>query len=204
MIFQEYFVSGKYLKLNDDRSLLCGDLLLYLAKIDMMEKFRAIRRKDRVWDEAAARELLDRGEYGFLAMCGVGAYGYGLPMSYVADGDRIYFHCAPEGEKLDAIRENDRVSFCVVDRTRVIPRQFSTAYESVHLFGRIVVVGADEERLHALRLLIRKYSPEYAEIGEKYIAASFRRTVVLRFDIEHLAGKCKRIPPDAAGMRPLE
>ena len=105
---------------------------------------------------------------------------------------------------IDAIRENDRVSFCVVDRTRVIPRQFSTAYESVHLFGRIVVVGADEERLHALRLLIRKYSPEYAEIGEKYIAASFRRTVVLRFDIEHLAGKCKRIPPDAAGMRPLE
>lgn len=203
MIFQEYFVSGKYLKLNDDRSLLCGDLLLYLAKIDMMEKFRAIRRKDRVWDEAAARELLDRGEYGFLAMCGVGGYGYGLPMSYVADGDRIYFHCAPEGEKLDAIRENDRVSFCVVDRTRVIPRQFSTAYESVHLFGRIVVVGADEERLHALRLLIRKYSPEYAEIGEKYIAASFRRTVVLRLDIEHLAGKCKRIPPDA-GMRPLE
>ena len=154
----------------------------------MIGKFRAIRRKDRVWDEAAARELLDRG----------------LPMSYVADGDRIYFHCAPEGEKLDAIRENDRVSFCVVDRTRVIPRQFSTAYESVHLFGRIVVVGADEERLHALRLLIRKYSPEYAEIGEKYIAASFRRTVVLRLDIEHLAGKCKRIPPDAAGMRPLE
>lgn len=63
---------------------------------------------------------MDRGEYGFLAMCGVGGYGYGLPMSYVADGDRIYFHCAPEGEKLDAIRENDRVSFCVVDRTRVI------------------------------------------------------------------------------------
>ena len=81
----------------------CGDLLLYLAKIGIMEKFRAIRRKDRVWDEAAARELLDRGEYGFLAMCGVGGYGYGLPMSYVADGDRIYFHCAPEGEKLDAI-----------------------------------------------------------------------------------------------------
>ena len=55
----------------------------------MICKFRAIRRKDRVWDEAAARELLDRGEYGFLAMCGVGGYGYGLPMSYVADGDRI-------------------------------------------------------------------------------------------------------------------
>ena len=47
----------------------------------MIGKFRAIRRKDRVWDEAAARELLDRGEYGFLAMCGVGGYGYGLPMS---------------------------------------------------------------------------------------------------------------------------
>lgn len=160
-----------------------------------MEQFRAIRRKDRTWDDVSARKLLDEGEYGFLAMCGEAGYGYGLPLSYVVDGDHIYFHCAPEGAKLDAIRANDRVSFCVVGDTQVIPQHFTTAYQSVHLFGRIAEVPSEEERLHALRLLVRKYSPDYVEIAEKYIAGSFHRTQVLRLDIEHLSGKCKRIPP---------
>ncbi len=155
--------------------------------------FREVRRKDRVLEDEPARRLLEAGEYGFLAMGSPEGYGYGIPMSYAADGERIYFHCAPEGHKLDAIREDGRVSFCVVGRTQVIPHQFTTAYESVHVFGRIEIVEDEAERLHALRLLVAKYSPEYRETAEKYIAASSRRTCVLRLDIEHLSGKCKRV-----------
>ena len=160
-----------------------------------MEKFRAVRRKDRTWDALSARKLLELGDFGFFAMCGESGYGYGLPLSYVLDDDNIYFHCAPEGEKLDAIRANGRVSFCVVGQTQVIPQHFTTAYQSVHLFGHIAEVQSEEERLHALRLLVRKYSPDYVEIAEKYIAGSFHRTNVLRLDIEHMSGKCKRVPP---------
>lgn len=94
-----------------------------------MEQFRAVRRKDRTWDALSARKLLEQGEYGFLAMCSESGYGYGLPLSYVVDGEHIYFHCAPEGEKLDAIRANGRVSFCVVGQTQVIPQHFTTAYQ---------------------------------------------------------------------------
>ena len=48
-------------------------------------------------------------------------------------------------------------------------------------------------RLEALRLLAAKYSPDYRETAEKYIAGSFGRTEVLRLDIEHVTGKGKRI-----------
>lgn len=155
--------------------------------------FREIRRKDRVWEEAGTVELLEMGEYGFLSMVGTNGYGYGIPISFVKEGDRLYFHCAPEGYKLECLRENPAVSFCVVGETKVIPHQFSTAYESALAFGKIQMDLPEEERMHALRLLADKYCPEFKEVGEKYIKGSFHRTNLLRMDIEHISGKCKRI-----------
>lgn len=154
---------------------------------------REIRRKDRVWKKEEAVRLLEDGEYGFLAMEGTDGYGYGLPISFVKEGDHLYFHCAPEGYKLDCLRRNPKVSFCVVGQTRIIPRQFTTAYESVLAFGRMQVELSEEERRHALRLLTEKYAPAYREIGEKYIEASFHRTHILRLNMETITGKCKRI-----------
>ena len=154
--------------------------------------FREIRRKDRVLDDEQAVRLLETGEYGFLAMCGINGYGYGIPINYVLDGKKIYFHCAPEGFKLDNIRQNNRVSFCVTGRTQVLPGQFSTAYESVLVFGRMTCDLAEEERYKALDLLVAKYSADFVDISKKYISKSFHRTSVLRLDIEHLSGKAKK------------
>ena len=68
--------------------------------------FREIRRKDRILDNELAIRLLEEAEYGFLAMSGINGYGYGIPINYVKEGDSIYFHCAPEGYKLECLREN--------------------------------------------------------------------------------------------------
>lgn len=155
--------------------------------------FREVRRKDRILDDSGALELLETGEYGFLSMVGTDGFGYGIPISYVRDGEKIYFHCAPEGYKLECIRENPKVSFCVVGKIRVMPSQFTTAYESALVFGTMHQNLPEEERRHALRLLVKKYSAGFEEIGEKYISKSFHRTNILRLDIEHITGKCKRI-----------
>lgn len=155
--------------------------------------FHEIRRKDRVLDEKDAMELLETGEYGFLSMVGTDGFGYGIPISFVKEGESLYFHCAPEGYKLECLRENPNVSFCVVGETRVVPNQFTTAYESVLVFGTIHLGLAEEERRHALRLLVKKYCSGFETVGEKYIDKSFHRTNVLRLDIGHISGKCKRI-----------
>lgn len=151
--------------------------------------FRDVRRKDRIMDNERAMRLLETGEYGFLAMCGKNGYGYGIPINYVLENKCIYFHCAPEGFKLENIRQNHRVSFCVVGRTQVLPNQFSTAYESALVFGRIVCDLPEEERYRALNLLVIKYSPDFIDISETYISKSFHRTNILRLDIERLSGK---------------
>ncbi|MDR2848047.1 MAG: GNAT family N-acetyltransferase [Bacteroidales bacterium] len=151
--------------------------------------FPPMRRHDRELDTEKAKELLRNGSYGFLSMCAVNGYGYGVPVNYVLTGDSIYFHCAQGGFKLENIRHNNRVSFCVVSSEQVCPERFTTAYESAMVFGRVVAELPDEEKATAMELLVRKYCPEQAPAWQEHIQKSFHITGVLRLDVEHLTGK---------------
>jgi len=168
-----------------------------------------VRRQDRLLDDAGQERLLDEGEYGFLAM-NTGAGGYGVPISFVrvrgnaagmaagmageagmvaGSGECIYFHCAPVGRKIAALEKDARVSFCVVGATQVMPAEFSTAYESVIVAGKVVLHLPDAERRAALRLLVKKYCPAQIAEGEAYAEKLFSRTKILRLDIERRTGK---------------
>ena len=156
-----------------------------------------VRRQDRLLDKSAAMELLRSGEYGILSM--VEAVGkefgsYGIPVNYVWDGNNsIYFHCAPEGYKLNCLKTNSLTSFCVVGHTKVISNKFTTAYESIIVRGTVCLELSPDERMKALMLIIDKYSPDDKEIGTKYADKSFHRTSVIRLDIKEISGKTKHI-----------
>lgn len=156
-----------------------------------------VRRQDRLLDEKDAVKILRSGEFGFLSMIETnidGSSGYGVPISYVWDGkNSIYFHCAPEGHKIDCLHRNSNVSFCVVGRTNVIPHKFTTAYESVLVRGNAVVDISSKERMKALEMILDKYSPNDKEVGLKYAEKSFHRTAIIRLDISTVSGKTKVI-----------
>ena len=152
-----------------------------------------MRRKDRETTEERAYEILKNGEYGILSTISEDGYPYGVPVNFAVEGNKIYFHCAPEGYKLECLRENPKVSFTVVGATQIVPGKFTTGYESTIAFGEMHLDLPEEERRYALRLLVNKYSSAFKEIGEKYIEKSFYRTNILRLDISHISGKCKRL-----------
>ena len=151
-----------------------------------------VRRQDRLLGMDEAIHLLNEGEYGFLSL-GNEEGGYGIPISFVYDLGAIFFHCAPEGIKLDYMDTCRIACFCVVGSTAVQASKFTTAYESVLVFGRLQVVNDDVGRMKALELIIDKYSPDHKEIGLKYAQKSFQRTKILRLDIDRFSGKCKRV-----------
>lgn len=154
----------------------------------------SVRRQDRLLAEDRALEILREGEYGFLAF-GNETGGYGIPVNYVyCDDGCCYFHCAPEGEKLRWMARNPQVTFCVVGHTAPCPERFTTEYESVLLTGRLERVTDDDERMHALSLIVGKYAPQFRETGMKYAQGSFHRTAILRLTAECCSGKCKYLP----------
>ena len=151
-----------------------------------------VRRQDRLLDYNSAEELLLSAEYGFLSFGG--ETGYGIPINFALKGTSLYFHCAPQGEKLQRMKQNNQVCFCVVGNTELQPAQFTTTYESVLAFGQIRMIEDDVERMIALELLVDKYSPDFKETGREYAKKSFRRTVILCLDIARITGKTRIMP----------
>lgn len=151
--------------------------------------FREMRRKKQRLSETEARSILKNGTYGVLSVQGDDGYPYGVPINYVSGDDAIYFHCAKEGHKLEGLTRSDKVSFCVIGESEVVPEAFSTAYTSVIVFGRAVVVADDGERREALRLLAERFSPDYGEEGEASIKKYWNEVCVVRLDPEHVSGK---------------
>jgi len=150
-----------------------------------------LRRKDRALTEEEAAVLLNRAAYGVLSTVSENGEPYGVPLNFCVIDQCIYFHCAVEGRKLDNIKQNKSVSFCVVGKTEILPAKFGTKYESV------VVSGAAEEvfdmaKQLALEGLLHKYSPEFFDQGVKYIEGLREKARVFKITIHTLTGKARK------------
>ena len=150
-----------------------------------------MRREDRRVSEQEAVAILAQGAWGVLSTYSKAQGPYGVPLSYCYFNGRLYFHCAPEGRKLDDIREDERVSFCVVGRTQTLPEKFSMSYESVIVSG-VASECTGDEKLNALDELIRKYSPDHLEAGFAYARKSGEKTKVYKIAIHDICGKGRR------------
>ncbi len=149
--------------------------------------FPEMRRKKQQLSNEETEEILRRGSHGVLALLGNEGWPYALPISYVYDEGRMYFHCAAAGHKLEAIAREPRASLCVVDMDEVIPELFTTAYRSAIAFGRLRVLEDREEIVRALEALCGKYSPglDTAEEIKKHL----NNVCVLEMNVEHVSGK---------------
>lgn len=150
--------------------------------------FREMRRKNQLLSLEETISILEQETSGTLAVLGDDGYPYAVPLSYVYEDSKIYFHCAKTGHKMEAIINNDKVSFCIIAQDQIIPEEYTTYYRSVIVFGKARLLENEEKR-HAAELLAKKYSPEDEAGRAKEIEESFNRVVMVEITIEHMTGK---------------
>ena len=151
--------------------------------------FRQMRRKKQVLTKEDCELVLERGTSGVLAVQGDGGYPYAVPLSYVYTDGKIVFHCATQGHKLDAIAQNDKVSFCVIDLDDIQPERYTTYFRSVIAFGRARVLEEEAEKRAAIEALAAKYTPDDPEGRKQEIEREYRALCVVAIEIDHLSGK---------------
>ncbi len=151
--------------------------------------FRTMRRKNQQLSREEAIGILQSCPTGILGLIGDDDYPYTVPLNYVYGDDKLFFHCAKEGHKIDGMRKNDKVTFCVVEQDEVVPKALATKYRSVIVFGTARVLTGDAERRDALDRLIEKYSPDYREVGKQAIEKEWDLVSVVEIKIEHMTGK---------------
>lgn len=157
--------------------------------------FHSMHRSRQELNREQCEVLIRRNSAGVLCLKDTGEYPYGVPLSYVFDEDRdaLYFHCAVQGHKLEAIRQDPHSCFTILDSNEVIPETFTTWFRSVILFGTVHIVEDEPEKMHGLELLARRYGhpediPSHLEISRK----TLNGVCVLRFDIAEMRGKAAK------------
>ncbi len=151
---------------------------------------KELRRKDRAITEEEAIALLNKAEYAVLSTVSENGKPYGVPLNFCIINDCIYFHCAVEGQKIDNIKQNKSISFCVVGNTEILPDKFGTKYESIIVSGEVEEVF-DMNKQSAMEGLLHKYSPEFFDKGIKYIEGLRDKTRVFKITINTLTGKAR-------------
>lgn len=126
------------------------------------------RRHAEVTDKREIERVLSSTNIGRMATTGSDGYPYITPVNFVYYRGNIYFHCAPEGEKLDNIAQDSRVCFEVdvplayldtafdPERPRCKLHQF---YHCVIIRGEASVVPDGPLKTAALNALVATHEP---------------------------------------------
>ena len=152
--------------------------------------FRELLRKNQQLSFDDCIALLKNETRGVLSVLGEHGYPYGTPMNhwYNEEDGCIYFHCGKAGHRLDALTQNNKVSFCVYNQGKRQDGQWAWRVNSVIVFGTVTIL----DDLDTIADITRKLSYKFTQ-DEKYIESeiqsSAHKTLLLRLTPEHICGK---------------
>ena len=163
-----------------------------------------MRRKDREvksFDEII--DILSRCKVLHLALISEGKpYSVPLNFGYVLEEDAgakkltVYFHCAPEGKKLTAIKENPEVCFSAeslaeADGDKEKACTWTCYYESVIGFGKAEILTDSDERTKGLDAIMfhHGFNLPAGVTRIAYNAMELARTEVVKIDVAEITGK---------------
>ena len=150
---------------------------------------RNMRRKDREMSRDFALAVADKCAYSVMATVNPDGAPYCIPLSMAREGDWLYFHSAMEGHKIDNLKYQNRVCICCVGEVKAIPGVFSIGYESSVINGAASEVTDREEKIRALALISKRYTPANMEAFDKEIEKNLDRTGVWKIHIDEISGK---------------
>ena len=152
--------------------------------------FRQMRRKNQILSQEESIAILQNGTTGTLAVLGDDDYPYAVPINYFYEDNKIYFHGAKAGHKIDAIKKHNKVSFCVVAQDDIITEKFTTYFKSVIAFGTARIIEDDAEKRNAIEKLTVKFTPDQTEQKRsEAIEKEFPALGMVEMTIEHMTGK---------------
>ncbi len=178
----------------------------------MIVKGGSMRRKDREMDKNFTYAIIDNSNYGTIALNDIDET-YSLPLSVVRDEDVLYFHSAVEGRKINILESEPNISVSFVGRVAVpdlfskeqidnlvdegrindiLSKVYTTEFESTIIFGKVNEIKVDSEKIHALKLICEKYTPDKMECFDLAIAKSLSKLKIFAIKIERITGKRKK------------
>ena len=152
--------------------------------------FRQMRRRPQALSKDEITEVLEKETRGILSVHGDDGYPYGVPINHYYDRDtgRLYFHGAKFGHRVDAIKRNPKVSYCVIGQEYQKEGDWAKYVKSVIIFGKAELIEDAHEIAKWSRKICDKF-PCPAEYAESEIVKDGPRTLCFSVTIEDINGK---------------
>ncbi len=153
---------------------------------------RDIRRKEKeVTDRAEMVRVLVAARYITMAMCDEdGPYLATLTHGYDERRNAIYFHCAHEGRKVDALKRDNRVWGQAMVDLGYAEGSCDHLYETTQFRGKVTFVQDMDEKRHALMVMIHKNERDPGTVvAEQVTDESVKNVNIGRIDIDLMTGK---------------
>jgi len=121
---------------------------------------------------------------------------YIVTLSYGFDtvSKSIYFHCAPQGLKLDFISANSLVCATVIEDGGYVTNECGHNYRTVVFWGNMTIVTDLDEKIHGMSVLLNHLESDSVIIKDKLLKSKdyYSKMVVLKLDITQIYGKAGR------------
>jgi nitroimidazol reductase NimA-like FMN-containing flavoprotein (pyridoxamine 5'-phosphate oxidase superfamily) len=152
--------------------------------------FRTMRRSVQALSREEMIDLLKKETRGVMSVQGDDAYPYGFPINHYYDeeANKIYIHGATFGHRVDAVKRDPKVSYCVFGQDYQKEGDWAKYVKSVIVFGKAELIEDKDEIVRISRLLCDKF-PCPQEYVEHEIEKDTPRTLVIAINIEDINGK---------------
>ena len=152
--------------------------------------FRKMRRSPQALSHEDMIDLLKNETRGVMSVQGDDGYPYGFPINHYFDeeANKIYIHGADFGHRVDAVKRDPKVSYCVFGGEFQKEGDWAKYVKSVIIFGKAELIEDQAEIIRISRLLCDKF-PCPQEYVDSEIAKDAPRTLVIAISIEDMNGK---------------
>ncbi len=152
--------------------------------------FRELIRKNKQLTHEECIQILKSEKRGVLSVIGDDNYPYGMPMNhlYNEEDGMIYFHCGKTGHRLDALRNHNKVSFCIYDDGYCKENEWALNIQSVIVFGKMEIIDDMDQIVDITTKLSHKFTQD-EEYIRKEIETYGKAALILKLVPEHVCGK---------------
>jgi len=151
-----------------------------------------MRRADKeIKDPGEISRILRGAKYMTLAMARDGEpYLVSLSHGYDEERNALYFHSAPEGKKLDYLRESPRVWGQVVVDGGYAEGECTHRYATVMFRGRVRFLESLDEKRRAIKTMINQLDENPEPLLRRLLdSEGLKTTVVGEVQLEEATGK---------------
>lgn len=155
---------------------------------------RPLRRKPRELTLEEAKEVIEFTDHAVLCTCDTAGFPYGVPVSPVMMGSKLYFHSTglPGGRKADNMLMNPNVSLCFIAKSTTLPEWYSVDFASAVVAGKAYPVTDPKEKDEAFRAILKRHAPGNSEIrNRRQFEVRGPLAMVWRVEIERITGKAR-------------